>query len=39
MPRCEYRKVCGGCRARAYALTNDVLGDEPLCLYEPRTAA
>ncbi len=37
--RCEYRKVCGGCRARAYALTGDVLGDEPLCLYEPRTAA
>jgi radical SAM protein with 4Fe4S-binding SPASM domain len=33
---CEYRKVCGGCRARAYALTKDVLGDEPLCLYEPR---
>lgn len=37
--RCEYRKVCGGCRARAYALTGDVLGDEPLCLYEPRAAA
>lgn len=33
---CEYRRVCGGCRARAYALTGDVLGDEPLCLYEPR---
>jgi len=37
--RCEYRKVCGGCRARAYALTQDVLGDEPLCLYEPRVSA
>ncbi|HAY22493.1 MAG TPA: heme b synthase [Desulfobacterales bacterium] len=37
--RCEYRKVCGGCRARAYALTGDVLGDEPLCLYEPRNAS
>jgi AdoMet-dependent heme synthase len=36
---CEYRKVCGGCRARAYALNNDVLGDEPLCLYEPRATA
>ena len=33
---CEYRRVCGGCRARAYALTGDVLGEEPLCLYEPR---
>lgn len=37
--RCEYRRVCGGCRARAYALTGDVLGDEPLCLYEPRATA
>ncbi len=37
--RCEYRKVCGGCRARAYALTGDVLGDEPICLYEPRATA
>jgi len=33
---CDYRKVCGGCRARAYALTGDVLAEEPLCLYEPR---
>ena len=37
--RCEYRRVCGGCRARAYTLTGDVLGDEPLCLYEPRATA
>ena len=28
---CQYRKVCGGCRARAYALTGDVLGDDPIC--------
>lgn len=33
---CEYRQVCGGCRARAYALTGDYLGPEPLCLYEPK---
>jgi heme b synthase len=33
--RCEYRRVCGGCRARAHTLTGDVLGEEPLCLYEP----
>ncbi|MGQ9919747.1 MAG: heme b synthase [Desulfobacca sp.] len=37
--RCEYRRVCGGCRARAYALTGDVLGDEPICSYEPGAAA
>jgi radical SAM protein with 4Fe4S-binding SPASM domain len=32
---CRYRKVCGGCRARAYALTGDVLGDDPICPYMP----
>ncbi len=33
--RCRYRKVCGGCRARAYALTGDVLAQDPICPYEP----
>lgn len=33
--RCEYRKVCGGCRARAYELTGDYMGEEPYCIYEP----
>jgi heme b synthase len=33
--RCEYRKVCGGCRARAYEATGDYLAEEPLCLYQP----
>jgi len=32
---CEFRRVCGGCRARAYALTGDVLGAEPFCVYQP----
>jgi heme b synthase len=32
---CEYRKVCGGCRARAYELTGDYLAEEPLCTYTP----
>lgn len=32
---CEYRKVCGGCRARAYEATGDFLTAEPLCLYQP----
>ena len=33
---CEYFSVCGGCRARAYAVGGDHLGDEPSCLYEPK---
>ncbi|MDQ7029774.1 MAG: TIGR04053 family radical SAM/SPASM domain-containing protein [Ardenticatenia bacterium] len=32
---CEYRIVCGGSRARAYALTGDPLESDPLCLYQP----
>ena len=34
--RCEFIKVCGGCRARAYEATGDYLAEEPLCLYEPK---
>jgi len=34
--RCEFIKVCGGCRARAYEATGDYLAEEPLCLYQPR---
>lgn len=33
---CEYIRVCGGCRARAYESTGNYLAQEPLCLYEPR---
>lgn len=33
---CEYRRLCGGCRARAYALTGDYLESEPFCIYEPK---
>lgn len=32
---CEFKKVCMGCRARAYYETGDYLEEEPLCLYEP----
>lgn len=32
---CEYKKVCGGCRARAYELTGDYMAEEPLCSYQP----
>ena len=34
--QCEYRVVCGGCRARAYALTEDVLAPEPFCTHTPK---
>lgn len=34
--RCEYIDVCGGCRARAYAMTGDFLAQEPFCSYVPR---
>jgi AdoMet-dependent heme synthase len=33
--RCEYRRLCGGCRARALALEGDVLAADPSCAYEP----
>ena len=32
---CQYRKVCGGCRARAYAESGDFLAADPICPYEP----
>lgn len=32
---CEYRKVCGGCRARAFEKTGDYLTEEPLCTHQP----
>jgi len=35
--RCEFLRVCGGCRARAYELTGDYLAEEPYCIYEPLT--
>jgi len=32
---CEYINVCGGCRARAYAVYGDYLDEEPFCGYVP----
>ncbi len=32
---CEYKTVCSGCRARAYAATGDYLNEEPYCVYSP----
>jgi radical SAM protein with 4Fe4S-binding SPASM domain len=28
---CEYRRLCGGCRGRAWASTNDYLAEDPCC--------
>lgn len=33
---CEFKRVCGGCRARSYGMTADYLGEEPFCTYVPR---
>jgi MoaA/NifB/PqqE/SkfB family radical SAM enzyme len=30
--------VCGGCRARAHTINDDFLGNEPQCLYTPKTS-
>lgn len=32
---CEYRTICGGSRARAFALTGNPLAEDPLCPYVP----
>ncbi len=32
--RCEFSRSCGGCRARAYALTGDYLQSDPSCRLE-----
>lgn len=37
--RCEYKQICGGSRARAFALTNNVFAEEPCCVYQPKQSA
>ncbi len=32
---CQFRDICGGSRARAYAMTGDYLAEEPFCAYDP----
>ncbi|MBI2528715.1 MAG: radical SAM protein [Candidatus Rokubacteria bacterium] len=34
---CEFSKICGGCRCRAYAASGDYLAEDPACAYEPGT--
>ena len=33
---CEFRRSCGGCRARAHANDGDMLGEDAICGYVPR---
>jgi radical SAM protein with 4Fe4S-binding SPASM domain len=34
---CELGSMCGGCRARAYGMTGDVMAEDPLCTHQPGT--
>jgi radical SAM protein with 4Fe4S-binding SPASM domain len=34
---CELNSMCGGCRARAYGMTGDVMAEDPLCTHQPGT--
>ncbi len=34
---CDFRRLCGGSRARAFATSGDPLAEDPLCLYQPGT--
>lgn len=36
---CEYRVLCGGCRARPLARDGNLMGEDFLCAYEPGGAA
>ena len=33
---CEFRNICGGSRARAFAVTGDMFASDPCCAYEPK---
>ena len=32
---CEFSRICGGCRCRAYATYGDYLAEDPACSYQP----
>jgi len=36
---CEYKEICGGSRARAYATSGDLFGEDPCCTYIPKAVA
>lgn len=33
--RCRHRRICGGSRSHAYAVTGDYLAEDPICRYQP----
>jgi len=33
---CEFKFICGGSRARAYAVTRDMMRSDPYCIYQPQ---
>ena len=33
---CEFSEICGGSRARAYALTRDLFAVKPCCIWQPQ---
>ena len=34
--KCEYREICGGSRARSFAMSGNLFAEEPCCVYEPK---
>lgn len=36
---CEFREICGGSRARAFAVTGNAFAEEPCCVYQPKKQA
>jgi AdoMet-dependent heme synthase len=34
---CEFKEICGGCRARAFIYSKDSLNQDPMCVYKPIT--
>jgi AdoMet-dependent heme synthase len=36
--QCEFKEICGGSRARSFALTGNPVGPEPDCLYVPASS-
>ncbi len=33
--QCEYRQICGGSRARGFAMSGSIMGADPFCAYQP----
>ena len=33
---CEFKTICGGCRARAFIYSKDPLNQDPMCAYKPK---